>query len=122
MEKVILIVDDSRSLRMAVADVLKEHGYDIVEATDGRDGIGKLDGRKYNLIISDYNMPHMNGLEFVAACRNIEQYKYTPIIMMTTESDDEKKKLGKNFGVRIWMKKPFVPDILLNTVSVIVLP
>jgi two-component system chemotaxis response regulator CheY len=122
MGKVILIVDDSRSIRMAVGDVLKEQGYDIVEATDGRDGIGKLDGRKYNLIISDYNMPHMNGLEFVAACRSVEQYKYTPIIMMTTESDDEKKRIGKDFGVRIWMKKPFVPDILLNTVSVIILP
>lgn len=122
MGQIILIIDDSSSIRLAVSEVLKEHGYDIVEAVDGRDGVNKLDGRKYHLIISDYNMPHLNGLEFVEECRKLQKYKFTPIIMLTTESDEQKKRIGKNFGVKIWLKKPFVTDVLLNTVSKIILP
>lgn len=117
----ILIVDDSSSIRMAVAEVLQTRGYVIVEAMDGRDGVEKLDGSKFHLIISDYNMPHLNGLEFVDACRKLPRYQFTPIIMLTTESDDEKKSIGKKLGVKIWLKKPFVPDVLLHTVSMMIL-
>lgn len=117
----ILIVDDSTSIRMAVADVLQAHGYAIVEAVDGRDGVAKLDGLKFHLIISDYNMPHLNGLEFVDACRKLPRYRFTPVIMLTTESDDGKKNLGKKLGVKIWLKKPFIPDVLLHTVSMMIL-
>lgn len=122
MRQLILIVDDSNSIRLAVRTVLQESGYDIMEASDGQEGIDKLDGRKYHLIISDYNMPRVNGLEFVAACRQLQKYKFTPIIMLTSESDDEKKQAAKHHGVKIWLKKPFINEILLNTVSKIILP
>lgn len=122
MGQVILIVDDSNSIRMAVADLLKTNGYDVVEAVDGRDGISKLDGRKINLIISDYNMPHVNGLEFVLACRTFPAYKFTPIIMLTTEGSDAQKSIAKQSGVKVWLKKPFVAKTLLDTISKMIIP
>lgn len=117
----ILIVEDSSSIRLVVGTMLKEHGYEVVEAVDGRDGLKHLDGQQYHLIISDYNMPNLNGLDFVASGRKMPAYKFTPIIMLTTEDDAEKKKRGKSMGVKIWITKPFDADVFIKTIEKIIL-
>lgn len=122
MTKTILIVDDSFSFRQTLAMALKGAGYDIVEATDGKDGLSKLDGRKYNLIISDVNMPNMDGISFVTAAKQMASYKFTPIIMLTTEAGEDMKAKGKAIGVRAWVVKPFQPPTLLDAVAKLVLP
>jgi two-component system chemotaxis response regulator CheY len=121
MGQKILIVEDSSSIRLVVSNLLQEQGYEVTQAVDGRDGLKQLNGQQYHLIISDYNMPHLNGLDFVAAGRQIPAYKFTPIIMLTTENDDEKKQRAKTFGVKIWMHKPFDAQALINAVKKIIL-
>jgi two-component system chemotaxis response regulator CheY len=122
MGKPILIVDDSFSLRQTVAMALRGAGYDVEEACDGQDALTKLDGRKFNLIISDVNMPNMDGITFVKAAKQLPAYKFTPIIMLTTEADETKKQQGKDAGVRAWVVKPFQPPILLDAVAKLILP
>jgi two-component system chemotaxis response regulator CheY len=122
MAKTIMIVDDSPSLRQVVNIALKGAGYDVIEACDGKDAIGKLDGKKVNLIISDVNMPVMGGIEMVKEIKQMAQYKFTPIIMLTTESEDSKKQAGKEAGVKAWVVKPFKPDQMLDAVSKLILP
>jgi len=117
MSKSILIVDDSFSLRNVLGTALKNAGYEVTEAEDGRQALGCCDGRKFNLIISDVNMPNMDGLSFVKEVKNLPAYKFTPIIMLTTESDPEKKAEGKAAGVRAWVVKPFTPPTLLEAVG-----
>ena len=121
MAKTILIVDDSFSMRQTVGIALKSAGYDVVEACDGKDALSKLDGRKYNLIISDVNMPNMDGISFVKAAKLLPNYKFTPIIMLTTEGDDAKKQEGKAAGVRAWVLKPFQPPALLDAISKLIM-
>jgi len=122
MAKTILIVDDSTSFRQVVGMALKGAGYDVVEAFDGKDALTKLDGRKYHLIISDVNMPNLDGIGFVKAAKELANYKFTPIIMLTTVSGEDKKAEGKAAGVRAWVVKPFQPPVLLDAVSKLVLP
>ena len=120
--KTILIVDDSTSFRNVVGLALKDAGYEIIQACDGKDALSKLDGKKINLIISDVNMPVMDGLSFVKAAKQLTAYKFTPVIMLTTESSDEKKAEGKAAGVRAWVVKPFQPPLLLDAVAKLILP
>lgn len=115
--RTILIVDDSFSLRQTIALALQSAGYEVVEAVDGLDALSKLDGRKYNLIISDVNMPNMDGLSFVREAKQHPQYRFTPVIMLTTESSDARKEEGRAIGVRAWVHKPFVPPVLLDAVA-----
>ena len=122
MAKTILIVDDSVSFRQVVSLALSGAGYDVIQACDGKDALGKLDGRKLNLIVSDVNMPVMDGLSFVRAAKQLPAYKFTPIIMLTTEAGEDKKAEGKAAGVRAWVVKPFQPPVLLDAVSKLVLP
>jgi two-component system, chemotaxis family, chemotaxis protein CheY len=122
MAKTILIVDDSTSFRQVVGMALKGAGYDVVEACDGKDALSKLDGRKYHLIISDVNMPNLDGIGFVRAAKELASYKFTPVIMLTTVSGEDKKAEGKAAGVRAWVVKPFQPPVLLDAVSKLVLP
>ncbi|GAB7128121.1 response regulator [Silvimonas sp. JCM 19000] len=122
MSKTILIVDDSASLRQVVGIALKQAGYTVVEAVDGKDALSKLDGRKLNLIISDVNMPNMDGISFVKAAKQLPAYKFTPVIMLTTEAEESKKMEGKAAGVRAWVVKPFQPPILLDAVAKLILP
>lgn len=122
MSKTILVVDDSSSFRQVVCMALKGAGYDVIEAGDGKDALGKLDGRKINLIISDVNMPVMDGISFVTAAKEKPAYKFTPVIMLTTESGDDMKAKGKAAGVKAWVVKPFQPPILLDAVSKLILP
>jgi two-component system, chemotaxis family, chemotaxis protein CheY len=122
MSKTLLIVDDSFSMRQTLGIALRGAGYEVVEACDGQDALGKLDGRKYNLIISDVNMPNMDGISFVKAAKALPNYKFTPIIMLTTEGDATKVQAGKDAGVRAWVLKPFQPPALLDAVAKLVSP
>jgi len=122
MSKTILIVDDSFSLRQTLAIALKGAGYDVLEACDGKDALARLDGRKINLIISDVNMPNMDGISFVKAAKALPNYRFTPIVMLTTEGDEKKKQEGRDAGVRAWVIKPFQPPALLDAVAKLVLP
>ncbi|MGC3961893.1 MAG: response regulator [Rhodocyclaceae bacterium] len=122
MSKTILIVDDSFSLRQTLVIALRGAGYDIVEAVDGRDALTKLDGKRFNLIISDVNMPNMDGISFVKAAKALPAYRFTPVIMLTTESDQSKVMAGKEAGVRAWVLKPFQPPALLDAVAKLIAP
>lgn len=117
MTKTILIVDDSASLRQVVNIALGSAGYEIIEACDGVDALTKLDGRKIHLIISDVNMPNMDGITLVKQIKLNPTYKFTPIIMLTTESQDDKKAQGQAAGARAWVVKPFQPAQMLAAVS-----
>ena len=122
MSKLILIVDDSASLRQVVAIALKGAGYEVLEAVDGKDGLVKLDGRKVNLIISDVNMPVMDGITFVKEVKKLATHRFTPIIMLTTESDESKKREGQAAGAKAWVVKPFKPEQMLGAVQRLCLP
>ena len=122
MAKTILVVDDSASLRQVVSIALKGAGYDVVEACDGKDALGKLDGRKVHLVISDVNMPNMDGITFVKAAKQLPAYKFTPVIMLTTEAGEAKKQEGQAAGAKAWVVKPFQPAQMLTAVSKLVLP
>ncbi|QKJ65978.1 response regulator [Deefgea piscis] len=122
MAKTILIVDDSSSMRQTVGMALKKAGYDVVDACDGRDALSKLDGRKYNLIISDVNMPNMDGISFVKAAKQLANYRFTPVIMLTTESGETLKNEGRAAGVKAWVVKPFQPAQMLEAVQKLILP
>ena len=122
MAKTILIVDDSSSLRQVVNMVLTRAGYDVIEGVDCMDAPTKLDGRKINLIVSDVNMPRMDGIAFVTQVKQNPRYKFTPVIMLTTEGQDAKKEQGRAAGAKAWIVKPFSPPILLDAVSKLVLP
>lgn len=122
MAKTILIIDDSVSLRQVVGIALAGAGYDVLEAVDGQDALGKLDGRKIHLMICDVNMPNMDGISFLKAVRAHPQYKFTPVIMLTTEAGEEKKKEGQAAGARAWVVKPFKPEQLLVAVQKLILP
>ena len=122
MAKNIMIVDDSASLRQVVSIALKSAGYDVVEACDGKDALSKLDGRRLHLIISDVNMPNMDGLTFVKAAKQLPAYKFTPVIMLTTEAGEAKKLEGQAAGAKAWVIKPFQPAQMLSAVAKLVLP
>lgn len=122
MTKTILIVDDSASVRQVVGITLRGAGYDVVEGIDGSDGLKRLDGRRVHLIISDVNMPVMDGITFVREVRKLPAYRFTPIMMLTTESDEAKKREGQAAGAKAWVVKPFQPPQLLGAVAKLVMP
>lgn len=122
MAKTILIVDDSASLRQVVAIALKGAGYDVIEGCDGKDALTKLNGQKIHLIISDVNMPNMDGISFVKAAKQLPAYKFTPVIMLTTEASDAMKAQGQAAGAKAWVVKPFQPAQMLAAVSKLILP
>lgn len=121
MAKSVLVVDDSASVRQVVGIALKSAGYDVIEASDGKDALGKLNGQKVHLIISDVNMPNMDGITFVKEVK-LASYKFTPIIMLTTESQESKKQEGQAAGAKAWVVKPFQPAQMLAAVSKLILP
>jgi len=121
MAKKILVVDDSASIRQVAGIALRAAGYDVVEGTNGQDALGKLDGSKIHLIISDVNMPVMDGISFVKEVKAHPNYKFTPVIMLTTESGADKMAQGKAAGAKAWIVKPFQPPVLLDAVSKLIL-
>ncbi len=122
MAKTILIVDDSASVRQVVGLTLRGAGYEVVAAEDGRDALSKLDGRKLHLVISDVNMPNMDGISFVREMKTRPAYKFTPVIMLTTEGSEAKKRDGQAAGAKAWVVKPFLPAQMLDAVSKLILP
>lgn len=122
MGKRIMVVDDSASLRQVVALALKSAGYEVVEAADGREALERLDGGKVHLVICDVNMPNMDGLAFVRELKKNERYRFTPVIMLTTESRESRKSEGHSAGAKAWVVKPFRPEQMLGAVSKLVLP
>lgn len=118
MAKTILIVDDSTSLRQVVGIALRGAGYDVIEAQDGKDGLQKAQGAtKIHLVISDVNMPIMDGLTMVREIKRLAAFKFTPVIMLTTESGQDMKAKGQEVGAKAWMVKPFKPEQMLMAVS-----
>ncbi len=117
MPKVIMTVDDSQSIRQMVSLTLSEGGYEVVEAQDGVDAMNKLSGKNINLLITDLNMPNMDGINLIKKVRNDPSNKYVPILMLTTESQAEKKLEGKAAGATGWIVKPFKQDQLLAVVK-----
>lgn len=122
MSKTVMIVDDSASLRQVVGIALRGAGYEVIEASDGQDAISKLTGQKVHLIISDVNMPNMDGITFVKNVKQMPSYKFTPVIMLTTESQDGKKQEGQAAGAKAWVVKPFQPAQMLDAVSKLIMP
>ena len=118
--KTIMTVDDSASMRQLVCFVLRGGGYEVVEAVDGRDALSKLNGQEWHLFLSDINMPNMDGLEFTRRLRAMPQYKFVPIVLLTTESHPEKKQEGKAAGATAWIVKPFDQGQLLAVVKKVV--
>jgi two-component system chemotaxis response regulator CheY len=120
MTKRIMVIDDSASLREAVGSALTDAGYEVVEAMDGKDALEKLDGRKLDLMICDVHMPGMDGIALVREVKRLPNYRFVPIIMLTTESSEERKEAGQIAGAKAWVVKPFRPKQILSAVSKLV--
>jgi two-component system chemotaxis response regulator CheY len=116
MSKIIMTVDDSASVRQMVGFTLREAGYQVLEAVDGKDALSKLEGAAAHMVITDLNMPNLDGIGLIRALRSNPAYKFFPIIMLTTESQAEKKQEGKSAGATGWIVKPFNPEQLLAVV------
>lgn len=113
----IMSVDDSKSIRQMVSFTLKTAGYDVIEAEDGVDALAKLGKHSVKLILTDLNMPNMDGIQLIRQVRSASNQKFVPIIMLTTESQDSKKQEGKAAGATGWIVKPFKPEQLLAVVK-----
>ncbi|VAW60667.1 Chemotaxis regulator - transmits chemoreceptor signals to flagellar motor components CheY [hydrothermal vent metagenome] len=113
----ILAVDDSASMRQMVSFTLKGAGYQVTEAADGQEALNKARSQQFDLVITDVNMPVMDGITFIRNLRGVANYKFIPMLMLTTESAGDKKAEGKAAGATGWIVKPFNPDQLLSTVK-----
>lgn len=117
MAKLIMTADDSASIRQMVSFTLKQNGYDVIEAVDGKDALDKLSTQKVDMLITDLNMPNIDGLGLIRGVRSGTLNKFVPIIMLTTESQDSKKAEGKAAGATGWIVKPFKPEQLLAVIK-----
>jgi two-component system, chemotaxis family, chemotaxis protein CheY len=117
MGKIIMTVDDSASVRQMVSFTLREAGLQVIEAVDGKDALGKLNGLHVDMIITDLNMPNMDGIDLIRGVRADSSHKFVPIIMLTTESQPAKKLEGKAAGATGWIVKPFKPEQLLAVIK-----
>jgi two-component system, chemotaxis family, chemotaxis protein CheY len=117
MAKALMIVDDSASMRQLVSFTLQDAGYDVLAANNGKDALAKIDGKKIDMVITDLNMPEMDGIELIRQLRGKSGFKFLPILMLTTESQETKKHEGKQAGASGWLVKPFQPQQLLDLVK-----
>lgn len=118
MGKIALIVDDSPTMRQMVAFTLTNAGFTVVEAQDGKDAVNKVAcGGKMDIVVTDLNMPEMDGIALIKELRKLSAFRFTPILMLTTESAAEKKQAGKEAGATGWIVKPFNPEVLLKTIA-----
>ena len=123
MNRTILIVDDSSSLRTVVKLALQRAGYSVIEAGDGQQALAALESAgKVHLVVSDVNMPNMDGITLLTRIKQHPRHKYLPVVMLTTEGQDEMKARGRAAGAKAWIVKPFNPPQLLDAVSKLVLP
>ncbi|PLX99125.1 MAG: two-component system response regulator [Desulfuromonas sp.] len=122
MRKKILIVDDSATVRQVLSTTLRETGYEVVEASDGQEALAFLDERQsdeINMLITDLNMPKMDGIDLIRQVRGSSGFRFMPIIMLTTESQDQKKQEGKSAGASGWIVKPVKPEQLRTVISMV---
>lgn len=119
MAKCILVVDDSETVRQVLQLTLANAGFDVIEAVDGVDGLGKLAGARVDMLITDLNMPNMDGLELINQVRQGGAHRFIPIVMLTTESSEQKKLAGREAGASGWIVKPFKPEQLLKVVKLV---
>lgn len=112
----VLAVDDSASMRLMLASTLRNAGYDVVEAVDGIDALEKLQGRSVDVVLTDHNMPRMDGVELTRALRGQDKYLRLPILILTTDSDERTKQAGREAGATGWLAKPFDPARLVATI------
>jgi two-component system chemotaxis response regulator CheY len=117
MGKLIMTADDSASVRQMVTFTLKQNGYEVVEAVDGQDALAKLSANKVDMLLTDLNMPKLDGIGLIKGVRATKLNKFIPIVMLTTESQDAKKAEGKSAGATGWIVKPFKPEQLLAVVK-----
>jgi len=117
MSKRALIVDDSNVMREMVSFTLRDAGFEVLEAVNGQDALTKLEGQNVDVILTDLNMPVMDGITFIRNARGLTHTRYIPILMLTTESQAEKKMLGKAAGATGWIVKPFDPSKLLTVIA-----
>ena len=122
MSRLIMTVDDSSSIRQMVSFTLREAGYSVVEAVDGLDALMKLKNNKIDMLITDLNMPNLDGIGLIKEVRNTAESKFVPILMLTTESQAEKKQQGKIAGATGWIVKPFNQEQLLTVVKKVLGP
>lgn len=120
MSNTALVVDDSTSMRQMVSCTLKQAGFEIIEASDGQEALSLLGGQPVDVVITDLNMPVLNGLDLIRRLRSLPIYRFTPILMLTTESQQAKKMEGKQAGATGWIVKPFNPERLLDVVRKVV--
>jgi two-component system chemotaxis response regulator CheY len=117
MSKRVLVVDDSSAIRQSISFVLEQDGYEVVEAGDGMEGLDKLTFEPVQLIITDVNMPNLDGISFIRRVREQDRHKFLPVIVLTTESQNSKMEEGKKAGATGWIVKPFSAERLLNVVK-----
>jgi len=117
MTKTAITVDDSKTIREMVSFTLQNAGFTVLEAEDGKQALTVLTGKEVQLIITDLNMPNMNGIELIRALRQDPRFKFTPILMLTTEGDATKKEEGKSAGATGWIVKPFNPEKLIQVIQ-----
>ena len=121
-QKRIMVIDDSVSLREVVGISLRSAGYEVTEASDGKDALAKRNGSRFHLMICDVNMPVMDGISFVREVKQLPRHRFVPIIMLTTESRESRKTEGQLAGAKAWVVKPFRPDQMLQAVAKLILP
>jgi len=112
-----MTADDSASVRQMVSFTLKQRGYEVVEAVDGKDALQKLGAQKVDMLITDLNMPNLDGIGLIKGARALPACRFIPIVMLTTESQDARKQEGKAAGATGWIVKPFKPEQLLAVVK-----
>ncbi|TAJ77836.1 MAG: response regulator [Gallionellaceae bacterium] len=122
MSKTIMIVDDSASTRQLVSLVLGGAGYEVIESCDRKDALAKLNGRKVHLIISDVNVPNMDGISFVQAVRGLPEHKFSPIVMLSMGLVSSSREQARESGVKAWISKPVDKPQLLDAVARFALP
>lgn len=120
MSRTALVVDDSKSIRQMVAFTLKQAGFDVLEGENGKEGLEQLDKQAVDLVVTDLNMPVVDGITFIRELRGRAAAKFVPVLFLTTESQESKKADAKAAGATGWMVKPFHPDQLLSIISKIV--
>lgn len=120
MSRTILAVDDSASIRMMLSFTLRENGYRVIEARDGREGLAKLQGQEVDMVITDLNMPELDGIGLIRGVRENPSSRFTPVIMLTTESQDQRKQEARAAGATGWITKPFRPEQLLAVVKKVI--
>ncbi len=120
MQKNIMIVDDAKSMRSLVAMTLRNSGYQVVEASDGDEALKKIGDQKLHLVITDFNMPKMNGIDLIRSIKSDSRYRFIPVVTLTMINDEEKKRQGQMAGAKAWIVKPFKPETMLNVVRKVI--